>query len=116
MIWSTIRNASGMRRTKAMRKRMPCRRLNAASPAHDSFARMTTDAEAGLTITYNVPDLPERISQGTTLKVKYTYLADGTKVSALDASGAGLVYHHFLLVVLELIIITFLKIQRTKDT
>jgi len=64
----------------------------AVSFAHDSFARMTTDAEAGLTIAYNVLDLPERISQGTTLKVKYTYLADGTKVSALDASGAGLVY------------------------
>ena len=53
---------------------------------------MTTDAEAGLTTAYNVLDLPERISQGTTLKVKYTYLSDGTKVSALDASGAGLVY------------------------
>ena len=37
-------------------------------------------------------DLPERLSQGTTLKAKYTYMADGTKVSALDASGAGLVY------------------------
>ena len=64
----------------------------AVSFAHDSFARMTTDAEAGLTTAYNVLDLPERISQGTTLKVKYTYLSDGTKVSALDASGAGLVY------------------------
>ena len=53
---------------------------------------MATDAEAGLAITYNVFDLPERISQGTTLKAKYTYMADGTKVSALDASGAGLVY------------------------
>ena len=47
----------------------------AVSFAHDSFARMTTDAAAG-----------------STLKVKYTYLADGTKVSALKASGAGLVY------------------------
>ncbi len=64
----------------------------AVSFAHDSFARMTTDAEAGLAITYNVFDLPEQLSQGTTLKAKYTYMADGTKVSALDASGAGLVY------------------------
>ena len=64
----------------------------AVSFAHDSFARMTTDAEAGLSITYNALDLPERISQGTALKAKYTYLADGTKVSALNASGAGLVY------------------------
>ncbi|MBQ8070261.1 MAG: hypothetical protein IJ202_05385, partial [Bacteroidales bacterium] len=64
----------------------------AVSFAHDSFARMTTDAGAGLSITYNALDLPERISQGTALKAKYTYLADGTKVSTLDASGAGLVY------------------------
>lgn len=64
----------------------------AVSFAHDSFARMTTDAEAGLSITYNAFNLTETISSGNTLKAKYTYLADGTKVSALDASGAGLVY------------------------
>ncbi len=64
----------------------------AVSFAHDSFARMTTDAEAGLTITYNAFDLPETISSGNTLQAKYTYLADGTKVSTLDASGSGLVY------------------------
>ena len=64
----------------------------AVSFAHDSFARMTTDAEAGLSITYNALDLPETVSMGNTLKAKYTYLSDGTKVSALGASGAGLVY------------------------
>lgn len=64
----------------------------AATFAHDSFARMTTDAEAGLSITYNAFDLPETVSMGNTLKAQYTYLSDGTKVSALDASGAGLVY------------------------
>ena len=75
--------------------RLATRKVGAAAAvsfAHDSFARMTTDAEAGLSITYNPFDLPEQLSQGTTLKAKYTYLADGTKVSALDASGAGLVY------------------------
>lgn len=60
--------------------------------AHDSFARMTEDGEAGLSVTYNVFDLPENISRGDTVKVRYAYLSDGTKVSALDASGAGLVY------------------------
>ncbi|MBR6414537.1 MAG: hypothetical protein IKS22_00330 [Bacteroidales bacterium] len=64
----------------------------AVSFAHDSFARMTDDAEAGLSVTYNAFDLPEMISQGTALKAKYSYMADGTKVSTLDASGAGLVY------------------------
>ena len=29
---------------------------------------------------------------GVTLLVKYTYLADGTKLSALDVDGEGLVY------------------------
>ncbi len=66
--------------------------LVAVSFAHDSFARMTTDAEAGLSITYNAFDLPETISSGNTLQAKYTYLSDGTKVSAFEASGAGLVY------------------------
>ena len=64
----------------------------AVSFSDDSFARMTTDAEAGLSITYNAVNLPETVSMGNTLKAKYTYLSDGTKVSALDASGAGLVY------------------------
>ena len=64
----------------------------AVSFAHDSFARMTTDAEAGLSIAYNAFNQPETISSGNTLQAKYTYLSDGTKVSALDASGAGLVY------------------------
>ena len=64
----------------------------AVSFAHDSFARMTTDAEAGLSITYNAFDLPETVSMGNTLKAKYAYLSEGTKASALDASGAGLVY------------------------
>lgn len=45
-----------------------------------------------LSITYNAFNLPETISSGNTLQAKYTYLSDGTKVSALDASGAGLVY------------------------
>ena len=64
----------------------------AVSFAHDSFARMTTDAEAGLSITYSAFDLPETVSMGNVLKARYTYLADGTKISALDASGAGLLY------------------------
>ena len=34
------------------------------SVAHDSFARMTTDAEAGLSITYNAFDLSETVSMG----------------------------------------------------
>ena len=61
--------------------------------AHDSFGRLTADAEEGLSIAYNVFELPEQlISQDSTLKVKYTYLSDGTKLSALDGTGTGLVY------------------------
>ena len=36
----------------------------AVSFAHDSFARMTTDAESGLSITYNAFDLSETVSMG----------------------------------------------------
>ena len=56
------------------------------------YADVPFTHSSGLSVTYNAFDLPERISQGTALKAKYTYTADGTKVSALDASGAGLVY------------------------
>lgn len=71
------------------------RKVGTAAPvsfAHDSFARMTSDGASGLSITYNTFNLPEQLSQSSTLKVKYSYFADGTKVSALDAFDSGLVY------------------------
>ena len=37
-------------------------------------------------------NIVEKVSLGDTVLVNYAYLADGTKVSALDAEGDGLLY------------------------
>ena len=50
---------------------------------------MTGDGYHGLTLEYNTLG---KVSRVKSAKVSYTYLADGTKVSALDASGNGLLY------------------------
>ena len=50
---------------------------------------MTVDGYHGLTLEYNTLGKVSRVKSGTSTKVSYTYLADGTKVSALDASGNG---------------------------
>ena len=59
---------------------------------YDSNGNMTGDGYHGLTLEYNSLDKVSRVKSGTSAKVSYTYLADGTKVSALDASGNGLLY------------------------
>ena len=53
---------------------------------------MAVDGYRGLTLEYNALGKVSRVKSGTSTKVSYTYLADGTKVSALDASGNGLLY------------------------
>ena len=59
---------------------------------YDSNGNMTVDGYHGLTLEYNALDRVSRVKSGTLTKVSYSYLADGTKVSALDASGNGLLY------------------------
>ena len=60
--------------------------------AHDALGRMVYNGMTGQQISYNDLDLVRNIeSNGTTL-VNYSYLADGTKLSATDAQGEGLVY------------------------
>ena len=41
---------------------------------------------------YNLINLPSQIDSGTIVKANYTYLSDGTKARALDASGVGYDY------------------------
>ena len=60
--------------------------------SYDSNGNMTVDGYHGLTLEYNALDRVSRVKSGTLTKVSYSYLADGTKVSALDASGNGLLY------------------------
>lgn len=60
--------------------------------SYDDLGRMTYDGQTGQSITYNTLDLVEKISVSSTTLVNYRYLADGTKLSALDGSGEGFVY------------------------
>ena len=59
---------------------------------HDALGRMTHDGLSDMDLSYNHLDLPEKISRGDTVLLKYSYLSDGMKVSALNDGGAGLVY------------------------
>ena len=59
---------------------------------HDALGRMTYDGTTGQAMTYNTLDLIGKVSKGGTVLANYSYLSDGTKLSALDGSGEGLVY------------------------
>ena len=59
---------------------------------HDALGRMTYDGTTDQSITYNNLDLVGKVSKGGTVLANYSYLSDGTKLSALDGSGKGLVY------------------------
>jgi len=41
---------------------------------------------------YNFLNLVRKVSRDSTVLVNYSYLADGTKLSASDGAGEGLVY------------------------
>ena len=58
---------------------------------HDSFARMTSDGLSGKQIAYNALDLPRKVSSGSTTLANYSYLANGTRTSAVGSDGSGLV-------------------------
>ena len=45
-----------------------------------------------LQMAYNLINLPAQIDSGSIMKAGYTYLSDGTKARALDASGVGYDY------------------------
>ena len=64
----------------------------AGTYGYDSNGNMTGDGYHGLTLEYNALGKVSRVKSGTSTKVSYSYLADGTKVSALDASGNGFLY------------------------
>ena len=65
--------------------------------AYDNRGRMVSDSQKSTALTYNHMDLPATVrtipSQGDTVLVKYSYLADGTKLSAMDARGNGILYY-----------------------
>ena len=59
---------------------------------HDANGNMTHEGLSGLDIVYNEQNLTRRISSGGTTLAEYEYLADGTKLRALDGGGNGYQY------------------------
>ena len=62
------------------------------SSTYDLKANMTYDAASGLSVEWNDLNLIRKVSDGDGVLVNYTYLADGTKIKAVDADGEGLEY------------------------
>ena len=60
--------------------------------AYDADGNMTFDGRTGMSLEWNDLGLVEKVSLNDTVLVNYSYLADGTKVSALDGDGDGLLY------------------------
>ena len=59
---------------------------------YDADGNMTFDGRTGMSLTWNDLGLVKKVSLNDTDLVNYSYLADGTKVSALDNEGNGLLY------------------------
>ena len=59
---------------------------------YDADGNMTFDCRTGMSLEWNDLGLVEKVSLDGDDLVNYSYLADGTKVSALDGDGDGLLY------------------------
>ena len=60
--------------------------------AYDADGNMTFDGRTGMSLTWNDLGLVKKVSLNDTDLVNYSYLADGTKVSAQNSDGDGLLY------------------------
>lgn len=65
--------------------------------AQDTNGNLTSDGLASLDIVYNYRNLTSRISSGGATLAEYEYLADGTKLRAVDGSGNGYQYRGSLI-------------------
>ena len=59
---------------------------------YDKNGNVTYDPSLGLTFEWNRLNLLQKVSRGDEVLVKYAYLADGTKLSAIDGAGDGFEY------------------------
>ncbi|GAB0483698.1 hypothetical protein KML24008_01950 [Alistipes onderdonkii] len=59
---------------------------------YDSAGNVLYDSHTGLNLRYNQLNLIEKVMRGDTIVAKYSYLSDGTKLSATDSAGNGLYY------------------------
>ncbi|MCQ2164250.1 MAG: DUF6443 domain-containing protein [Bacteroidales bacterium] len=66
--------------------------VNGNSYSYDSAGNMTHDSRKGLDTSYNCLNLPRTAVTADGSSLTYTYLADGTKVSAISNYGYGLKY------------------------
>ena len=57
--------------------------------AYDALGNLTQDGRKGLVFSYNVCNLPREVASGASGSLTYTYLSDGTKVSAIKSDGSG---------------------------
>ena len=64
---------------------------------HDTNGNLTRDGLSTLDIDYNDRNLTGRISSGGATLAEYEYLADGTKLRALDGGGNGYQYRGSLI-------------------
>ena len=60
--------------------------------SYDVNGNVTSDATNNLQSSYNLLNLPAQIKSGSTVKANDSYLSDGTKAKALNASSAGYDY------------------------
>ena len=63
-----------------------------SSYSYDDNGNVTSDATNSLQSSYNLINLPAQIKSGSTVKANYSYLSDGTKTKALNASSVGYDY------------------------
>lgn len=64
-----------------------------AGDTYNACGQVLIDSKVGTCITYNLSGLTSKITDATETKsIFYTYLADGSKYSALRSNGFGLVY------------------------
>ena len=56
---------------------------------HYPLGNLTNDGRKGLVISYNVLNLPRSVATAASGSLTYTYLSDGTKVSAIKSDGSG---------------------------
>ena len=60
--------------------------------SYDLNGNMTYDATTGLMMEWNHLNRIKKVSKSNGALVNYSYLADGTKIRAVDADGEGLEY------------------------
>ena len=64
---------------------------------YDKNGNMKVDGLRETSMSYNVLNLLEKVSKGDTIVAKYSYLADGTKLKAVDGDSRGFEYRGSLI-------------------